>query len=109
MPVACRNSGNLTLLLIALSAPAMAGPRASAPALADLPLSSSAAADFPGEAPGDGAGSAVAGAGDVNGDGRDDLLIGAPNNDAFAGAAYLILGPTSGRTLLADADAILRG
>lgn len=42
------------------------------------------------------AGAAVAGAGDVNGDGFGDLLIGATGNDAGGsggGKAYLILGP----------------
>jgi hypothetical protein len=41
----------------------------------------------------------VSGAGDVDGDGLDDLLIGAPNDlevDAYAGAAYLVNGPVSG-------------
>ena len=48
------------------------------------------------------AGSSVAGAGDVNGDGFADLVVGAPLNDtvaADAGMAYLILGsatPTDG-------------
>ncbi|MFH1467176.1 MAG: MopE-related protein [Pseudomonadota bacterium] len=40
---------------------------------------------------GDQAGQAVAGAGDVDGDGRDDLLIGAPGSRG-TGAAYLLLG-----------------
>jgi hypothetical protein len=50
------------------------------------------AADF------DWAGASVAGAGDVNGDGRDDLLVGAPETDdpgiagAKAGAAYVVFG-----------------
>jgi len=42
----------------------------------------------------DEAGASVSTAGDVNGDGRDDILIGAPNNDDGgwdAGKAYLIL------------------
>ncbi len=51
-----------------------------------------------GEAPGDLFGWAVAGAGDVDGDGRDDLLVGAPFSDAGGaagadrGRAYLFLG-----------------
>ncbi len=47
------------------------------------------------EAAGDRAGSHVAGAGDVDGDGLDDLLVGAPYEDSgapYAGAAYLLLG-----------------
>jgi hypothetical protein len=53
---------------------------------------------YTGEAGGDYAGTSVAGAGDVNGDGYDDMLIGADgNNDAGpdAGAAYLVLGATT--------------
>jgi hypothetical protein len=48
------------------------------------------------------AGSSVAGAGDVNGDGYGDMLIGAPNNsigEPMVGLAYLVLGsatPTGG-------------
>lgn len=55
-----------------------------------------------GEAAGDKAGTAVAGAGDANGDGRDDFIVGAPVNadgGAGAGAAYVVLGsavPASG-------------
>lgn len=61
------------------------------------------AVSFWGEAPGDQSGKAVAGVGDVNGDGLDDLLVGAPLNDAAApdaGQAYLLLGnagPATGR------------
>jgi len=49
-----------------------------------------------GEADGDGAGSAVAAAGDVNGDGLADLLVGAPYNSSDGssdnGASYVIFG-----------------
>jgi len=65
-----------------------------------------------GEATYDWAGSQVAAAGDVDGDGYDDLLIGAPGNDdaaAEAGAAYLVHGPIWGELGLAYADAKLTG
>jgi hypothetical protein len=51
---------------------------------------------FTGESPGDGFGWAIAAAGDVNGDGVPDVLVGAPTNDAvagFAGRVYLFQGP----------------
>ncbi len=56
-------------------------------------------ASFVGEGLGDRAGQMVAAAGDVNGDGLDDLLIGAPFNDLGgpdAGRVYVILGRTTG-------------
>ncbi len=65
-----------------------------------------------GENPGDMAGDVVAGAGDTNGDGYDDLLIGAPyecSGGANAGAVYLVLGPVEGDLELALADAKLIG
>jgi len=45
---------------------------------------------------GDSSGSSVSGAGDVNGDGIDDLLIGAPGADTSAGATYVVFGRTTG-------------
>ena len=45
-----------------------------------------------GEADGDFVGSVLASAGDVDGDGHDDLLVGAP----YAGVAYRVMGPVSG-------------
>ena len=53
---------------------------------------------FDGEAFYDAAGSSIAGAGDINGDGFDDILIGAPGNDAVAtgaGRAYVVYGASS--------------
>jgi hypothetical protein len=72
-------------------------------------------ASFFGEDAGDQSGSSVAGAGDVNGDGFDDILIGAPFEDdggSFAGQTYLILGKASGwamDTNLSNANASFWG
>ena len=61
------------------------------------------------------AGSATASVGDTNGDGLEDLLIGASGQDAAGastGAAYLVLGDEtrpSGLVSLADADAKVWG
>lgn len=55
-------------------------------------------ASFIGEFGGDGTGSSIAGAGDVNGDGYDDFLIGSTNyrvGGMKRGAVYLILGHDS--------------
>ena len=60
-----------------------------------------------GESTLDAAGSAVASAGDVNGDGYRDILVGAPAADPAGvdrGAAYLVLGPVSGLVNLIEAD-----
>ena len=48
-------------------------------------------------------GSSLASAGDVNGDGYDDLAIGAYGEGAKHGAVYLVHGPLSGRVDLAQA------
>ena len=72
----------------------------------------SADATFTGESAGAGAGTSVAGAGDVDGDGLDDLLVGAPeavlSGDAV-GKAYLVLGGRTGALALSAADAKLTG
>jgi hypothetical protein len=52
-----------------------------------------------GEAAGDASGLSVASAGDVNGDGFDDLIIGADRadpNGSYSGASYIIFGKSSG-------------
>jgi len=56
---------------------------------------------FDGVAAGDQAGNSVHSAGDVNGDGYDDVIIGAPGADANgtdSGAAYVVFGQQSGFT-----------
>ena len=58
------------------------------------------------------AGVAVAGAGDLDGDGLDDLAVGADGageTGFFTGAVYLVSGSASGELSLADADTTLRG
>ncbi len=65
-----------------------------------------------GEANGDDAGESVAGLGDVNGDGYDDIVVGAPRNDTLAssaGASYVVYGPISATTDLSAADGVLLG
>ncbi|MAX24446.1 MAG: hypothetical protein CMJ19_08070 [Phycisphaeraceae bacterium] len=60
-----------------------------------------AGAKFVGQASGDFAGSVVSNAGDVNGDGYDDLLIRSQNaeyQDADTGAIYLVYGQAEGLT-----------
>jgi len=59
---------------------------------------SAVGAKFIGENAGDAAGYFVSSAGDMNSDGYDDILIGAPHEDeggSYAGAAYLIYGQSS--------------
>jgi len=73
---------------------------------------SSAHAKLTGSSASDRAGYAVAGAGDVDGDGHDDLLVGAIYEDTggnTAGAAYLVLGPVSGENDLGAADFMFTG
>ncbi len=79
----------------------------------NLTLSSGADAIFSAEAAGDESAAAVAGAGDLNGDGYADLAVGAPENDnagASAGSAYVIFGQAAPASMgLGSADAVLRG
>jgi hypothetical protein len=68
-------------------------------------------ARFIGEAANDRAGESVA-VGDIDGDGIEDVLVGAPLGDTAgsdAGAVYLVHGPASGRVDLADADTRFTG
>ena len=74
-----------------------------APAAAVLELSSLAGANgfqISGAVAGDNSGHAVSGAGDVNGDGLDDLIVGAYGADAnglaSSGASYVVFGTAGG-------------
>lgn len=82
-------------------------------ALGNVTLSTGADAAYTGEATDDSAGTSVAGFGDVDGDGYDDLGIGAPENDSAAtaaGSAYVVMGKATPATAsLSAADARLRG
>ena len=69
-------------------------------------------AAFIGEDTDDYAGTSVAGGGDINGDGYDDLLIGAYGDDdgnSQAGAVYVVFGAVSGELDLSQADIKLIG
>ncbi len=69
-------------------------------------------AEFQGEADDDELGMAVDGAGDVNGDGYDDVLFGAwqnQGNASDAGRAYLFFGPVTGTLGVIDAEVVLSG
>lgn len=72
-------------------------------------LETESAARFGGEALGDEAGTFVGTAGDIDGDGRADLQIGAPGNNGDSGALYIALGGTTGEVSLAQAHANIRG
>lgn len=79
-------------------------PDGGAPLTPDLVLLGDSAADR--------AGLTVGPAGDVDGDGFDDLLVGATGHDegtGLAGAAYVLLGPVSTDRDLADAEIVLEG
>jgi len=76
------------------------------------PLATAAAARFDGLNRNDQFGSALAGVGDVDGDGFEDLVIGAPGFDAGqtnTGGAWLWYGPVSGTRATPSADATVVG
>ncbi|MCK6531190.1 integrin alpha [Myxococcota bacterium] len=72
----------------------------------------SADLEWRGEADSDGAGYALAGLGDVDGDGRDEIAVGAPGDSSggiHAGAVYVIDGAMAGHRSLADAERKIYG
>ncbi len=69
-------------------------------------LNNEAEAHITGQSTDDRTGAVVAAAGDVNGDGYQDMWVTAPNEDEAAtdaGAAWLLLGPISGETSIESA------
>ena len=73
---------------------------------------SKAVASISAEAFGDNLGFSVASAGDVNGDGIGDIIVGARSNDTNgiqSGRVYLFYGPVSGSLSATSADAIIFG
>ncbi|WP_281018759.1 FecR domain-containing protein [Minwuia sp. IMCC3077] len=71
------------------------GSAAPASGTLDSLLVANGAIQIDGALAGDALGHAVSGAGDVNGDGLDDVIVGSPYNDAYAdgaGAAFVIFG-----------------
>ena len=65
-----------------------------------------------GESAGDQAGASVRVVPDLNGDGRDELVVGAPEYSGALyrqGRAYVVYGPATGATALSDADVLLTG
>ena len=88
-----RRLGSLRLAALAASLPCLLLP-ASASATADIDLLVDDTIRFDGAAAGDDAGTSAP-AGDVNGDGYDDIIVGAPganHGGADAGAAYVLYG-----------------
>ena len=69
----------------------------------DLTALGTAGFRIDGAATGDGSGWSVAGAGDINGDGRADLIIGAPeadnNSRTSSGSSYVVFGRTATTTV----------
>jgi len=70
------------------------------------PLATSASWTAVGEATSDGFGTSVATAGDLNGDGYSDVVVGAPGNASDTGKAYLYLGGASGLSASASWTAV---
>ncbi len=94
-----------TALALAVSAALLGGVAGGAQAQAFPPVVQLSALDgangfmLDGEAEGDYSGYSVAAAGDVNGDGLDDLIVGAfraSTNGGFSGRSYVVFGKTGG-------------
>jgi hypothetical protein len=101
--------GLLAAGLIGTAAPALAQEIINVATDAELIIQGAAANDF--------SGISASGAGDVNGDGIDDLIVGAPgvdpNGRSNAGASYVVFGSDQGFPpiidLATDADVTIQG
>lgn len=71
----------------------------ASPANAELESLGTRGFRIDGAVAGDRLGSTVTSAGDVNGDGRDDLLVGAYAADAYRGRAYVVFGKADSATV----------
>jgi len=103
-----RSASIFLWLVVSVVVLVMAGPLVALEPLEPDTDLSVADASFWGEDAGDESGYSVASAGDVNGDGYDDILIGAWNNDDggnYAGQTYLILGKATGWAMDTDLSA----
>lgn len=85
--------GNRGQAVVILGSPTLESP-ANGWTVADI-VAAGRAIRFSGAAQGDLAGANVAGAGDVDGDGLDDVLIAAPGAEGGKGAVYLVYGAAS--------------
>jgi len=84
---------------------------ADLPCILNIPLATTDV-QLMGESAGDEVGTSVAAVGDINGDGLDDVLLGAPYDDIDAidaGTAYVVFGGLTGTLDLSGADARLIG
>ena len=80
--------------------------------LSDMHLPTEADVALIGENSGDYAGYAVASGGDMNGDGYDEVVVGAPGADGYNGAVYVAYGYSSGtyaEKTLGDAQTKING
>ncbi len=97
-----RLPGATAFMLLAIASTALSPVRAAefAPVIALSALNSSTGVRLDGVTAGDSSGTWVAGAGDVNGDGRGDVIVGAPSATANAltgaGSSYVVFGAATG-------------
>jgi hypothetical protein len=102
------------MLVAGMAVPAVhAAPGAIPPVIELSALDGTNGFTLPGIDKYDGSGISVSGAGDVNGDGIDDFIIGAylarPNNQVWAGESYIVFGRTTGFPAVFELSRLLPG